>query len=164
MHTIKRVSLKNANIFFLSFAGLGFSPIAPGTVGSLATIPFLYLLSLLKLPLLLNISLVVLLTVIAIISTQKIQTKLQVHDPSWIVFDEVLGMLTTWPFFPTHQPINLLVMFILFRFFDIIKIWPASYFDKKMHHGAGTILDDIISGIYAGIVFLLLQNYFSFIS
>ena len=48
---------------------------------------------------------------------------------------------------------------LIFRVFDIFKIWPATYFDKKVTHGSGTILDDIISGVFAGIV-ILIGKYF----
>ena len=57
---------------------------------------------------------------------------------------------------------HLFLQFALFRFFDIVKIWPASFFDSKVEHGAGTILDDVISGIYAGLTYLLLTAFIKF--
>ena len=90
---------------------------------------------------------------------EVIQKKYDLHDPQWIVIDEVLGMLTTW-FFMTGSPTwHLIPAFILFRFFDIVKIWPASYFDKEVKHGMGTILDDIVSGLFAGISYYIIFNY-----
>jgi phosphatidylglycerophosphatase A len=88
-----------------------------------------------------------------------VQKKYQVHDPSWIVIDEVLGILVTYALCPLKSFLGVFILFVLFRFFDIVKVWPASYFDR-MTHGAGTILDDIVSGVYAGLVALLIKNFF----
>jgi phosphatidylglycerophosphatase A len=90
---------------------------------------------------------------------ESVQKELKLHDPQWIVIDEVLGMTTAWLFIRTHNLLHLMIIFILFRFFDIVKIWPASYFDQKVHHGAGTILDDIVSGVYAGLIYLVIVNF-----
>ena len=70
--------------------------------------------------------------------------------------DEVLGMVLTWSFFPTADFGYLFIQFLLFRFFDISKLWPAIYFDKQIKHGAGTILDDVVAGLYSGATFLLI--------
>jgi phosphatidylglycerophosphatase A len=68
-------------------------------------------------------------------------------------------MFLAWLFIRDNNLIHLVLLFVLFRFFDIVKIWPASYFDKKVKHGAGTILDDIVSGLYAGGLSYLLISY-----
>lgn len=150
---------KRADIFFLSFGWSGFLPKAPGTWGSLFTLPFLYLLGLLNAPFFFFIPFTLILTVGSCFIADSIQRELELHDPSWIVIDEVIGMLVTWLFLPTAHLGYLLLMFVLFRFFDIIKIWPASYFDKEVTHGAGTIIDDVISGIYAGIIFRVIHYF-----
>jgi phosphatidylglycerophosphatase A len=141
---------------FLSWFGLGYLPYAPGTMGTIGTlfliIPFYRLATIYQL------LVIAITTIVAIALTQHIQLKDKQHDPSWIVIDEVLGMLTTCLFLPSGQLHHLLLSFFLFRFFDIIKFWPASYFDR-MHHGAGTILDDLVSGIYAGLTLCIL-NFF----
>ena len=90
--------------------------------------------------------------------TQKIQKEFQLHDPQWIVIDEVIGMLITWAFVMNIEPATIFLVFSSFRMFDIIKIWPASYFDR-LHHGFGTITDDVISGLYAGIFTFLIQKF-----
>jgi phosphatidylglycerophosphatase A len=87
---------------------------------------------------------------------------LKSHDPQWIVIDEVLGMTTAWLFIQNHNLLHLSILFALFRFFDIVKIWPASFFDKKIEHGAGTILDDIVSGIYAGMTYSVMFRLLNF--
>lgn len=147
---------------FLSFFGTGYSPFAPGTVGSLATIPLLYALSFTS-NILYTIMFTLILFIPACIITERIQKEEGLHDPGWIVIDEVIGMLVTWCFiFPSRDPLTLLAVFICFRFFDIIKFWPASHFDKKVTHGFGTIFDDVLSALYAGGVIWVL-NYFHLI-
>ncbi len=158
MDTTNKLNKKRADIFFLSFAYSGFLPKAPGTWGSLFTLPFLYLLGLTHAPAFLFIPFIVILTAGSSFIANTVQNELSLHDPSWIVIDEVIGMAVTWLFLPTANLLYLFIMFVLFRFFDIIKIWPASYFDKKVQHGAGTILDDVVSGIFSGITFLLIKN------
>ncbi len=151
-------------VLFLSFLGVGFAPFAPGTFGTLATLPFLYFYAQFNLPSFFLLPFALLLTVISCLVADFVQKRLHVHDPSWIVIDEVVGMLLTYIIAPGSSLLHFLFIFLLFRFFDITKIWPASFFDKKIRHGAGTILDDVVSGIYAGIVMLLLQYFFPALS
>lgn len=159
-------SLSYPEVVFLSFFGVGFLPKAPGTWGSLAICPILYVLSLSEAPFFVFIPFLIMATIITCYVAEVTQRKFDLHDPGWIVMDEVLGMWTAWLFTLTGtQSIwTLAIIFGLFRFFDIIKVWPATYFDKEVKHGAGTILDDIISGIYAGLVFIagntIFQTYF----
>ena len=68
-------------------------------------------------------------------------------------------MITAWLFIAKHNLLHIMILFALFRFFDIIKFWPATYFDQDVKHGAGTILDDIVSGIFAGISYLLINHF-----
>ena len=145
---------------FLTFFGTGYSPFAPGTVGSLATIPLLYCFYLLNLPLWIFLTITLILTIVSCFIAEHIQQKKEVHDPGWIVIDEVLGMMVTWSFcYMQFDFYTITAVFLIFRVFDIFKIWPATYFDKKITHGSGTILDDIISGVFAGIV-ILIGKYF----
>lgn len=144
---------------FLSWFYIGKFPKAPGTAGSLATLPLIYLLHALHSNIYHLILLIVVLYGAAVAITQKIQVRYGLHDPQWIVIDEVIGMLVTWAFVPTVDFPNLFLVFSLFRLFDIIKFWPASYFDR-LHHGMGTITDDVVSGIYAGISCYLIQQFF----
>jgi phosphatidylglycerophosphatase A len=147
-----------ATTLFLSWFYTGKFPKAPGTIGSLATLPLIYLLDYLQINIYSLITLIVVLFVVAVTVTQHVQQKFHLHDPQWIVIDEVIGMLVTWSFVRTTDYPTIFLVFSLFRFFDIIKIWPASYFDR-LHHGFGTITDDVISGVYAGIITLLAQKF-----
>jgi phosphatidylglycerophosphatase A len=152
----KRPSLKKPDIQFLSFMGVGFIPKAPGTFGTLATLPFLYVLGLFNTPFFFFIPFILILTATSSFIADHVQRRYDLHDPQWIVIDEVIGMSITWLFTSTHSLSHLILQFVLFRFFDIVKIWPASFFDIKVKHGAGTILDDVVSGIYAGLVYKII--------
>ena len=145
-------------VLFLSWFYTGKFPKAPGTMGSLATLPLIFFLHYININIYSLITLIVALYVAAVIVTEHVQKKYQLHDPQWIVIDEVIGMLITWSFVRTIDFPILFLVFSLFRFFDIVKIWPASYFDR-MHHGFGTITDDVISALYAGIITMMVQKF-----
>jgi phosphatidylglycerophosphatase A len=89
--------------------------------------------------------------VAACLAADHVQKQLNVQDPQWIVVDEVIGMALTWAIVKPTTLSLWIGCFVMFRFFDIVKLWPASYFDKKVKNGAGTILDDVVSGLFAGI-------------
>jgi phosphatidylglycerophosphatase A len=144
-------------VLFLSWFFSGKSPKAPGTIGSLATLPLILLLHQLQINLLGLLGIIGISYIAAVIITQKVQVTYGLKDPQWIVIDEVIGMLITWSFTMQVNFLSLAISFGLFRLFDIIKIWPASYFDH-LNHGIGTITDDVISGIYAGMCALLLHH------
>lgn len=150
---------KGLTLIFLSWFYTGKFPKAPGTIGSLATLPIIYILHSLNFNLYSLIALISSLYIIAIILTEKVQRQYQLHDPSWIVIDEVIGMLITWSFVRSVDIPSMFLVFTLFRFFDIVKIWPASFFDR-LHHGIGTITDDVISALYAGISIVLIRHFF----
>ena len=73
------------------------------------------------------------------------------HDQNQIVVDEVVGMLITcmpllW--LRNYPNLSLLAAFLLFRFFDLVKPWPAGYFDRK-ENASGVMIDDVFAGAYA---------------
>lgn len=145
-------------VLFLSWFYTGKFPKAPGTVGSLATLPLIYFLHYININIYSLLILIVALYIAAVIVAEHVQKKYQLHDPQWIVIDEVIGMLITWSFVRTIDFPIIFLVFSLFRFFDIVKIWPASYFDR-LHHGFGTITDDVISALYAGLITMLVQKF-----
>ena len=157
----QRISpIDKLHLTFLSYFGTGYSPKAPGTVGSLATLPLIYLFSVLNLSFTQVLIFTIILFILACFSAHHIQEKFGVHDPGWIVIDEVVGMLVTWLFiFPEVSWRGLTLVFILFRIFDIIKIFPANWLDKNIKNGAGTIIDDVASALYAGFLLLLVKNF-----
>jgi phosphatidylglycerophosphatase A len=142
----QRISMANPIHFLALGFGSGLAPIMPGTFGSLAAIPLL-------LPFIWwgNSALfwaAVIASVVGIYLCGKTADDMQVHDHGSIVWDEVAGMLLTFLFVPIN-PLNLLLGFGLFRFFDILKPWPISVIDKRVHGGLGIMLDDIVAGIFA---------------
>ena len=79
-------------------------------------------------------------------------------DPSAIVIDEVAGMWLVMAFVPPTFA-ALTVAFLLFRLFDVLKPWPASWADKSLKGASGIMLDDIFAGIWAVLVILAAQTY-----
>ena len=78
-------------------------------------------------------------------------------DDKSIVIDEIFGYLIFMIFFE-NNPINLLVGFMLFRFFDILKPFPISLIDKNIKNSFGVMFDDVIAALFSG-VGLFLFNY-----
>lgn len=126
--------------------GSGLSPWAPGTLGTIAAIP-LYLL-LRPLPLAWYIAVLSLLFFIGIWACGRTALELGEHDPSAIVWDEVLGYLVTMIAAPRGWG-WVLLGFVLFRFFDILKPWPIHVLDRKVKGGLGIVIDDILAGSMA---------------
>lgn len=142
---------------YLSLVFVGFIPKAPGTWGSLVSIPLVMLL-LTKLNFVYCVVLFFFIFFSSCYLTQLIISKNQIKDPQWVVIDEFLGMLVggliILKFYGSITYPITFILFIVFRFFDIKKIWPASALDK-IPNGFGVIADDLISGIYAAIVCLV---------
>ncbi len=143
---------------YVSFFGIGFSPIAPGTMGSLATIPIIALFDWRMESFQMHIIIFTTLFVLSSLITHYVQKSLQIFDPGWIVIDEVLGMYITAIIYKPWNWKMFLALFIVFRIFDIVKVWPANYFDEKIKNGFGTNVDDIISGIYSGFILVISQG------
>lgn len=143
-------------LFLASNAGLGYAPVAPGTFGTLAGIPAFYLMARLSAPAYALVWVALLLFSCWISGAAG--RHLGVVDDGRIVIDELTGYLVTVAFLPFSWPAALLG-FVLFRVFDVLKIFPASWFDRRMKNGIGVVLDDVMAGIYAAAV-LRLVLYF----
>lgn len=127
-------------------AGSGLSPVAPGTMGTFATVPLVYLCA--QLGTTVYITLTVLVCLVGIWSAARTAEALGVHDHSSIVIDEVAGFFLTMTLLePTW--LTLALGFTAFRLLDIAKPWPISVLDRRMHGGLGIMLDDILAGILA---------------
>ena len=145
-----RVSMKNPVHFLALGFGSGLAPKMPGTFGTLAALPIVFLLlSYASMPVYLLVTLLVSVTGIWICG--QTAKDMGVHDDSSIVWDEVAGMLVTMIAVPLSWQ-TLLAGFVLFRLFDIVKPWPISYLDKHVHGGAGIMVDDIVAGLFALLV------------
>jgi phosphatidylglycerophosphatase A len=140
-------------MFIATGAYSGYLPKAPGTWGSLVGV-LLWLLGLHKLdPRTYGMMLtgILLIGTIAAGAAEKIVDR---GDPGLVVIDEILGQLIALALVPWH-PLAALAGFVLFRFFDILKPFPVSWFDQRIHGGLGIMLDDVMAGVYA---FLVLQG------
>ena len=142
----QRVSLRNPDHFLGLGFGSGLIPIMPGTFGSLAAIPLLFGMSYLSTFWFVFVT--VLACIIGIRFCQKTTDALGLHDHGSIVWDEIAGMMVVFIALPINA-LSLLVGFLLFRFFDILKPWPIRVFDRKVHGGFGIMIDDIVAGAMA---------------
>lgn len=149
---LRRLSLSNPIHFLALGFGSGLLAKAPGTYGSLAAIPVYLLMVNLALPWYLGITLAFMLAGFYI--CDKASKDMGVHDHGAIVWDEVVGMLITLIAAPAGW-IWLLLGFLLFRFFDILKPWPIKWLDAKVHGGFGIMIDDVLAGVFS---FLCLQG------
>jgi len=138
---------------FIAFGfGSGAMRKAPGTWGSLVGLAFVPLLQLLPhwgygLILLLG-------SLFGFWLCGKVSRDLGVHDHGGIVWDEIVGIWITLWLAPPGWP-WLLAGFLLFRLLDILKPWPISWVDRRVHGGVGIMLDDLLAGAGA---WLLLQG------
>jgi len=142
---------------FLAYGfGSGLAPKAPGTFGTLAAIPVFYLMQ--SLPMASYLLLTVVFFFLGIWFCQKTVDWLQQDDPSAIVWDEIVGFLITMIAAPSGW-LWILLGFVLFRVFDILKPWPVSLADKRLHGGFGVMLDDVIAGLYALLILQLIAYF-----
>lgn len=125
---------------------IGFSPVAPGTFGSLAALPLCLLIASMRVgsALVFILALLLISTWIAHAAEKLVGQK----DPKQVVVDEICGM-TVALFALPFTPVYIIWGFALFRVFDILKPFPIGWVDKKVPGGLGVMLDDIIAGVFA---------------
>ena len=160
--TKKGLRFKSFPIFLLSVAYVGFIPWAPGTWGSLVSMGLPYLFKALGLNIFFQLPLFILATIFGATLCQKVQKKYDIHDPGWIVFDELLGMWLGSFFLPQITLFWVILLFVFFRFFDILKPFPVGTIDRKLTHGWGVMLDDLMAGIYASLSLLIVAKVFEY--
>jgi phosphatidylglycerophosphatase A len=131
--------------------GSGAAPKAPGTFGTIAAIPLYLLIS--QLSHWYYLIVVLILAGFGVWLCDRVARELGVHDHPGIVWDEWVGFLITMWLAPAGWG-WLLLGFVLFRFFDIVKPWPINLLDRSVQGGWGIMLDDIVAGVYA---FALIQ-------
>jgi phosphatidylglycerophosphatase A len=147
----KRV--KQFILFWATGFGAGYSPVAPGTAGTLVAIPVYYFLSDIPSPLY-EITLISFFFLSVWIS-ENAETFLRKKDDPRIVIDEVVGFLITMLWLP-KTILFIILGFFLFRFFDILKPFPVRRLEKKLKGGFGVVLDDVMAGAYANIILHLI--------
>ena len=141
-------------VLFLAFGfGSGLVKKMPGTIGTIAAIP-VYLLFIQT-----DAWLYSVLTTLVIITGFWIcgnaAKLLGEHDFGGIVWDEVAGFLITMWLVPFSWA-AVLIGFVLFRFFDILKPWPIKWIDQQVGGGLGIMLDDVLAGGMAAVILLLI--------
>jgi len=140
---------------FLAFGfGSGLSRFAPGTMGTIVAVPFVFLLKPLPLPVFL--ALLLSLFLIGVYVCGITARRLGKHDPGGIVWDEMVAYWLTVAFIPAQWP-WLLAAFILFRLFDILKPWPIKQSETLFSGGLGIMVDDIIAALYAMLILASFQ-------
>jgi phosphatidylglycerophosphatase A len=133
--------------------GAGYSPIAPGTVGTLVTVPLAYALGRMGAPVLWVATLIVI--GVAVWAASRAERIFGEHDASKIVIDEAAGYLVAVAVAPGSAA-HLVPAFVLFRVFDILKPPPIGAIDRGVRGGLGVVLDDVAAGAYAaGVLYLL---------
>lgn len=146
---------KRINIIISSFFYLGYSPIAPGTAGTLGAIPLFYLMVSYLTELQYSIVLL-LITAVAIAVSFEAEKIYNREDPGEVVIDEVVGFIITMAFIaPTI--INVVLGFFLFRAFDIIKPFPCRRLES-LRGGYGIVMDDVAAGVWANVVLLAINK------
>ncbi len=139
--------------FWATGFGVGFSPIVPGTMGTLVAIPVYYFLSSIPFPLY-ELTLLSFFFFSSWISGQAEQYWCR-KDDRRIVIDEIMGFLITMLWLPRGFGL-ILLGFLLFRFFDILKPFPIRRLERAKS-GYGVVLDDVLAGIYSNIVLHLIN-------
>ena len=157
--------INKLNSMFVTFFGIGKVKKIPGTFASLVTTLLLYFLFHI-----LNISpniilfTVIIIFLISLYAVNIFIKDLSNKDPKEVVIDEVIGQ--SIPLYLYEVSHNMpkdsndtlkfyLIIFILFRFFDIAKPFPVNYFDKNFKNSFGVIMDDIVAGLYVVLVLIL---------
>lgn len=133
-------------VLLAAWGPCGYVPIAPGTAGTLGAIPLFWALR--GLPLWLYLVTTLAFIALASFAAAKAGPYWKVVDASPIVIDEVAGYLVTMALFPWSWEYAL-AGFLLFRVFDVLKPWPANYFDRKVKNGFGVVMDDVFAGVWA---------------
>jgi len=137
--------------------GVGRLRPAPGTWGSLAALPAAWAISSAAGGLALAVA-VIIVSVFGVWASDIYVRRTGADDPSVIVIDEVAGQWLTLVLLPT-EPLAYAMGFLLFRVFDVLKPWPASWADRRIKGGLGVMLDDLLAGIMAGAVAWLLWDW-----
>ena len=165
--------IKNFNYLFVTCFGIGSFRFAPGTVTSLVTTIFLF--SLFHIINLSNNIILIALLLIFVYSFYAVGEYIKDNenkDPKEVVIDEFIGQsIPIYLYEISHRTIKdsqesalfYLYIFILFRYFDIKKPFPVSYFDKKFKNSFGVILDDVVAGLYVVltlIIFMFVKSKF----
>ena len=163
--------MKKINILISTFFGYGYLTKIPGTLASAVTTIFIYItyeiLGYANFKF--SIFFFLILFLYSFYAVKDTEQEFENKDPRQIVIDEVLGQampiilivyLSSNNLISIPVEIYYLISFFLFRFFDIVKPFPVSYFDKEHKNFFGIIMDDIMAGLYTMILIYLISLKF----
>ena len=142
-----------AGFLIATALGAGYSPIAPGTAGTAVAVLVLGLVPFSRAGLVLFF---VVVTAVGTWAAHVVEHAVGRKDPGLIVIDEVAGMTLSVLVFPLTVRV-LVVGFLLFRLFDIVKPWPARG-SQRLGGGVGVMIDDLIAGLYTLLTIALLRR------
>lgn len=140
----------NLDTLISTWFGVGLFPYAPGTIGSLAALPFGWLISNYLGPLGLAVGVVVVYAA-GVWASGRYAKRRGIADPGAVVVDEVAGQWLALILVPPGL-VTFAIGFAFFRLFDVIKPWPISAIDRKVKGGLGVMSDDILAGALAAIL------------
>ena len=143
----------------IATCGVGYLPLMPGTFGSLVGVAIFLLLSHT------TVGLVVAIVAITFAGTwagSRTEALTGRKDPGKIVVDEVAGQLIAMlplVFFKPWSIAAVILSFVLFRFFDIVKPYPANRL-QELEGGVGVMCDDLVAGVYAAVLVTVFMKFF----
>ena len=149
--------IKKPWFWLATWFGCGLARPAPGTWGTLGGLPFGIFLMMFGGPVWLAAAAIIVFAA-GLWAAREFEKATGEHDSSAIVIDEVAGVWVTL-LAATQTPLSVLLAFLLFRAFDILKPWPVSWCDKKLPGAWGVMMDDIAAGIFAAASLYLLRTY-----
>lgn len=144
----------------IATCGVGYLPLAPGTFGSLVGVGFFWLLVRVNPPVIVGAILAV--TFAGIWAGSRVEQVSGRKDPGKVVVDEVAGqMIALFPLilFARWSTGAVILSFILFRFFDIVKPYPANRL-QDLDGGMGIMFDDLVAGVYGAVVVSIILRIF----
>ena len=160
--------MNNFPIQLITMFGIGRISKMPGTIASFVTCIFYFLCIIFGVHIKFLLIAFLVILVSSIIFINKYSSNFTEIDAKEIVIDEFLGQ--SLPIFLLYYPIQkgdpesawvyLIMCFILFRFFDILKPFPINLVDKKIKNGFGVVLDDLLAGVYVIITIALFGHFF----
>ncbi|MFN3075285.1 MAG: phosphatidylglycerophosphatase A [Alphaproteobacteria bacterium] len=136
--------------FVVTWFGSGLLPHIPGTWGSLAALPFAWILATVTG----RPTLAIMAGALFLLgwwASDRYAGRCGEPDPGRVVIDEVVGQWLTLLATPP-EPVGYALGFLLFRIADILKPWPVSWADRKVKGGLGIMLDDVLAAGYAALV------------
>lgn len=150
-------TLRDPAALLATWFGSGLVPFASGTWGTLAALPFAYVIWIIGGWTLLLLGTIAV-SALGVWASSRVTDTLSVKDPGFIVIDEVAGMWLTLLFAP-FEIWAWALAFLLFRAADIVKPFPASWADRNVKGGLGVMLDDLLAAFWSGVAIWAVSNY-----